>query len=156
MTRYDDLVATAGTADELARGFADKLAETITDEASMHRLWYDLRTQSMFEAGLREAVLEIDHTLELMIWRIVPRTVPMSPPSCGPAQASFPASSSGSRKSELWWPKNDSDRLNRAFVLAIVHRAHLRLFFTLATPRRTHSSSRASQTSQQSLGLTLV
>ena len=39
----------------------------------MHRLWYDLRTQSMFEPEIREAVLEIDHTLELMIWRIVRR-----------------------------------------------------------------------------------
>jgi TetR/AcrR family transcriptional regulator, transcriptional repressor of bet genes len=73
VTRYDELLATATTADELARGFADKLAETITDEAPMHRLWYDLRTQSMFEAELREAVLEIDHALELMIWRIVRR-----------------------------------------------------------------------------------
>ncbi len=73
VTRYDDLVATAATAEELATGFADKLVETITDEAPMHRLWYDLRTQSMFEPELREAVLEIDHTLELMIWRIVRR-----------------------------------------------------------------------------------
>ncbi len=29
----------------------------------MHRLWYDLRTQSMFEETLREAVLMIDQTL---------------------------------------------------------------------------------------------
>jgi TetR/AcrR family transcriptional repressor of bet genes len=73
VTRYDDLVATATTAEELAVGFADKLVETIADEAPMHRLWYDLRTQAMFEPELREAVLEIDHTLELMIWRIVRR-----------------------------------------------------------------------------------
>jgi TetR/AcrR family transcriptional regulator, transcriptional repressor of bet genes len=73
VTRYDQLVATATTAEELATGFADKLVETIVDEAPMHRLWYDLRTQSMFEPELREAVLEIDHTLELMIWRIVLR-----------------------------------------------------------------------------------
>jgi TetR/AcrR family transcriptional repressor of bet genes len=73
VTRYDALLATASTAEELATGFADKLVETITDEAPMHRLWYDLRTQSMFEPELREAVLEIDHTLELMIWRIVLR-----------------------------------------------------------------------------------
>jgi len=78
VTRYDDLVATATTAEELATGFADKLVETITDEAPMHRLWYDLRTQSMFEPELREAVLEIDHTLELMIWRIVLRYAELS------------------------------------------------------------------------------
>ena len=39
----------------------------------MHRLWYDLRTQSMFEEQLREAVLQIDGTLEEMIWRVVSR-----------------------------------------------------------------------------------
>ena len=39
----------------------------------MHRLWYDLRTQSMFEEPLREAVALIDKTLEDMIWRVVSR-----------------------------------------------------------------------------------
>ena len=39
----------------------------------MHRLWYDLRTQSMFEEGLREAVTLIDTALEQMIWRVIER-----------------------------------------------------------------------------------
>lgn len=69
--RYDGVVAGATTADELVAGFADKLVETIVDEAPMHRLWYDLRSQSMFEESLREAVLQIDQTLEDMIWRVV-------------------------------------------------------------------------------------
>ena len=37
----------------------------------MHRLWYDLRSQAMFTESLREAVLQIDGTLEEMIWRVV-------------------------------------------------------------------------------------
>ncbi|NYI44743.1 AcrR family transcriptional regulator [Nocardioides aromaticivorans] len=69
--RYDGVVADATTADELVTGFADKLVETIVEEAPMHRLWYDLRSQSMFEESLREAVLQIDKTLEDMIWRVV-------------------------------------------------------------------------------------
>lgn len=69
--RYDDVVAEATSADGLVAAFADKLVETIVDEAPMHRLWYDLRSQSMFEADLREAVLAIDKTLEDMIWRVV-------------------------------------------------------------------------------------
>lgn len=73
VTRYDDVVATATGADELADGFVDKLVETIVDEAPMHRLWYDLRAQSMFEVELREAVLTIDATLEQMIWRVLTR-----------------------------------------------------------------------------------
>ena len=49
VTRYDAVVADSTTAEELLDAFAAKLVETISDEAPMHRLWYDLRTQSMFE-----------------------------------------------------------------------------------------------------------
>lgn len=69
--RYDGVVADATTAEGLVEAFAEKLAETIVEEAPMHRLWYDLRSQSMFEESLREAVLQIDQTLEDMVWRVV-------------------------------------------------------------------------------------
>ncbi|KRB76461.1 TetR family transcriptional regulator [Nocardioides sp. Root190] len=69
--RYDGVVADSTTPEGLVAAFADKLVETIVEEAPMHRLWYDLRSQSMFEADLREAVLGIDQTLEDMIWRVV-------------------------------------------------------------------------------------
>ena len=78
VTRYDEVVATATTAAELATGFLDKLAETLTDEAPMHRLWYDLRNQSMFEPAFRADVTEIDLSLERMIWRIVTRYAQLS------------------------------------------------------------------------------
>lgn len=73
VTRYDGAVAAATTAEGLVAAFADKLRETIVDEAPMHRLWYDLRAQSLFEESLREAVDQIDRTLEDMIWRVVTR-----------------------------------------------------------------------------------
>ena len=73
VTRYDSVVADSTTADGLLDAFAAKLAETIRDEAPMHRLWYDLRTQSMFEDQLRDAVTMIDKALEDMIWRVVSR-----------------------------------------------------------------------------------
>jgi AcrR family transcriptional regulator len=69
--RYDEVIVDSSTPDELVEAFADKLVETIVDEAPMHRLWYDLRAQSMFDESLREAVLGIDKTLEDMIWRVV-------------------------------------------------------------------------------------
>ena len=71
--RYDGVVADSMTADELADAFAAKLVETIVDEAPMHRLWYDLRSQSMFESSLRDSVLMIDKTLADMVWRVVKR-----------------------------------------------------------------------------------
>jgi TetR/AcrR family transcriptional regulator, transcriptional repressor of bet genes len=89
VTRYDGVVAESTTADELVEAFAAKLAETIRDEAPMHRLWYDLRTQSMFEESLREAVVMIDKTLADMIWRVVSRYAELSDrsPAVAPAAA---------------------------------------------------------------------
>jgi AcrR family transcriptional regulator len=78
VSRYDHLVENSTTPEELLSGFAAKLGQTIRDEAAMHRLWYDLRTQSMFEPGLREAVGMIDETLEQMIWRVVTRYAELS------------------------------------------------------------------------------
>ena len=89
VTRYDAVVSDSRTADELLDAFAAKLTQTIRDEAPMHRLWYDLRTQSMFEDQLRAAVTEIDHTLQDMIWRVVTRYSELAgrPASVDPAAA---------------------------------------------------------------------
>jgi len=71
VTRYDQMVATARTPDELRREFAAGMARTLTDDTAMHRLWYDLRTQALFEPAFQADVAEIDKSLERMIWRIV-------------------------------------------------------------------------------------
>jgi len=89
VTRYDGVVAEATTAEGLLDSFAAKLVETVQDESPMHCLWYDLRTQSMFEESLREAVTLIDKTLEEMIWRVVSRYSELAgrPPAMTPAAA---------------------------------------------------------------------
>jgi AcrR family transcriptional regulator len=71
--RYDEVVETATSAEELAAGFFAKLTQTLVEETPMHRLWYDLRAQSMFEEQLRPDVSSIDQLLEEMIWRILDR-----------------------------------------------------------------------------------
>ncbi|MEI8410072.1 MULTISPECIES: TetR/AcrR family transcriptional regulator [unclassified Kribbella] len=71
--RYDEVVETATSADELAVGFLGKMTQTLVEETPMHRLWYDLRAQSMFEEQLRDDVAAIDQLLEQMIWRILTR-----------------------------------------------------------------------------------
>lgn len=71
--RYDEVVATATTAEELASGFADAMVGTLRADAAMHRLWYDLRSQALFVESFRPDVLDIDGTLEKMIWRVVTR-----------------------------------------------------------------------------------
>lgn len=78
VTRYDHIVATSITADELRLGFAAGLAGTLIDDGTMHRLWYDLRSQALFEESFRDAVSEIDDSLERMIWRVLTRFAELS------------------------------------------------------------------------------
>lgn len=73
VTRYDQVTATARNRDQLMEGFLAKLAETLREEAHMHRLWYDLRAQALFESAFREDVTAIDKSLEDMVWRIASR-----------------------------------------------------------------------------------
>ena len=73
VTRYDAIVAESSGGDELAARFAAAMATTLVDDAAMHRLWYDLRNQSMFDHVFRVDVAEIDAGLEGMIWRVVSR-----------------------------------------------------------------------------------
>ncbi len=89
VTRYDSVVSDSTTAEGLLDAFAAKLVETVQDEAPMHCLWYDVRTQSMFEENLREAVTLIDKTLEEMIWRVVSRYAELAgrPTAMSPAAA---------------------------------------------------------------------
>ena len=91
--RYDAIVAAATSAVELKHGFSAALVKTLHDDASMHRLWYDLRNQSLFEVSFRADVLAIDESLQSMIWRIVSQYAELAglPPavSAGTAYALF-------------------------------------------------------------------
>jgi AcrR family transcriptional regulator len=71
--RYDRITIEATTYDELMEGFSAGLAATVREEAHLHRLWYDLRAQALFEPAFRADILEIDKSLEAMIWRIMSR-----------------------------------------------------------------------------------
>jgi AcrR family transcriptional regulator len=78
VTRYDVSVTTATTAEELRAGFGETMAATMRDDATLHRLWYDLRNQSQFEERFRADVADIDRSLERMIWRVVTRYAELS------------------------------------------------------------------------------
>ena len=73
VTRYDQIATRSVTAEQLRVDFTAAMGATLRDEARMHRLWYDLRSQALFEATLQADVLEIDRGVEQMIWRVVSR-----------------------------------------------------------------------------------
>lgn len=71
VARYDGVVSAADTADDLAAACGEGLAATLREDALLHRLWYDLRTQASFEPAFRAEVAAIDDSLQAMIWRVV-------------------------------------------------------------------------------------
>ncbi|WP_439657363.1 TetR/AcrR family transcriptional regulator [Lentzea sp. HUAS TT2] len=73
VTRYDEVVATSATAEQLRAGFVAMFFDTLGQDAPLHRLWYDLRNQSLFEESFRVDVLEIDGHREDMVWRVISR-----------------------------------------------------------------------------------
>ena len=73
VTRYDEVTTRSTSFEELLEGFAKALGDTVRTDASMHRLWYDLRSQSLFEEAFRADVAAIDKSLEKMIWRVMSR-----------------------------------------------------------------------------------
>jgi AcrR family transcriptional regulator len=78
VTRYDSIVATAGTAEQLRRGFGAAMAATLVEDGTLHRLWYDLRNQSLFDEKFRADVTDIDQSLQRMIRRIVAKYAELS------------------------------------------------------------------------------
>lgn len=71
--RYDGILETAVSAAELSERVSVAMGETLRDEAPLHRLWYDLRNQSLFETGFGDTIARIDTLLEEMIWAVVLR-----------------------------------------------------------------------------------
>jgi AcrR family transcriptional regulator len=71
MSRYDQVLVSSVTPEDLRERFIDGMATSLVRDADMHRLWYDLRDQSMFEESFRDDVREIDRGIERMIGRIV-------------------------------------------------------------------------------------
>ncbi|WP_438354217.1 TetR/AcrR family transcriptional regulator [Microbacterium sp. CJ88] len=71
--RYDVILETSTTGVELAARFGVEMAATLRDEASLHRLWYDLRNQALFTDGFSDTIVKIDALLEEMVWSVIER-----------------------------------------------------------------------------------
>lgn len=89
VTRYDEVVARSATAGQLRDQFTEMFFATLREDAPLHRLWYDLRNQSLFDELFRKDVLEIDERREAMIWRVISRYAELrgGEPTASPATA---------------------------------------------------------------------
>lgn len=71
ISRYDQVLAASVSAEEMRERFVVGMATSLHRDTDLHRLWYDLRSQSMFEESFRDDVIEIQSSIERMIGRIV-------------------------------------------------------------------------------------
>lgn len=70
ISRYDEVLAASNTAGELRELFVGGMVTSLQRDTDTHRLWYDLRSQAMFEDAFRDDVREIERSIERMIGRI--------------------------------------------------------------------------------------
>lgn len=69
----NQLVATATGLESLKRDFIRYFVATVSLDSESHRLWYDIRSQAMFDSQFRPLVAELDQSLCDMIAGIAAR-----------------------------------------------------------------------------------
>ncbi|MFT4009196.1 MAG: TetR/AcrR family transcriptional regulator [Nocardioidaceae bacterium] len=87
--RFDDLVVASVSPEEFVAEFLELLTDSLLTDGPMHRVWYDLRAQSLYDETLRPEAMRIDAALEDMVWRVVSRFAELrgTAPTCSPAMA---------------------------------------------------------------------
>ncbi|WP_072690354.1 TetR/AcrR family transcriptional regulator [Rhodococcus marinonascens] len=73
IAQYDGLGLGSETAQEVLESFSGAVVSTMIEEAHMQRLWYDIRSQAMFESALAMDVAELDQNIQDVIFRVVVR-----------------------------------------------------------------------------------
>lgn len=71
--QIDEIINTRETKDGLTQAIVDGFVQTIEDDAITHRLWYDIRSQSLFDENFHTIANEIEQALIDMIERLLKR-----------------------------------------------------------------------------------
>jgi len=69
--RYSSIVIDGGSGPELKTRISRALSNSLHESAVMHRLWYDLRTQALFDERFALSINEIDDSLAALTWNAV-------------------------------------------------------------------------------------
>ena len=66
----DELMAQTHEAPAATEAFVEALVDTVREQAKLHRFWYDINSQAMFDARFERPVAEIEQRLVAMIGRV--------------------------------------------------------------------------------------
>lgn len=69
--RYNSIVIDGSSGPELKTRISSALSNSLRESAAMHRLWYDLRTQALFDDRFAASINEIDDSLAALTWKAV-------------------------------------------------------------------------------------
>ena len=69
--QMDKILQASDSSSKVIHEFSKGLSLTILSNAEKHRLWYDIRSQAMFDIKFQKVVLEIDEALVKLIKRLI-------------------------------------------------------------------------------------
>lgn len=73
VARMQQIIDTATSRDSIVERFIDGLVGTIVEDAAAHRLWYDVRSQALFDDSFAVTVNEIEESLIDIVRRLLDR-----------------------------------------------------------------------------------
>jgi len=68
---FNSLIADAKTIDALLEGFVRCTIQSVADDSHRHRLWYDIKSQALYETEFNDSVTEIDLLLANMVNNLI-------------------------------------------------------------------------------------
>ena len=71
VSKLEEVMEASDSHDQLAESFCQVLARSVSEDASTHKLWYDIRVQAMFDERFRETVHEFDDKLASAIAKLL-------------------------------------------------------------------------------------
>jgi AcrR family transcriptional regulator len=73
VARLDAVLAASGPRPSIAEEFIEKLVDAVETDAGTHRLWYDIRSQALFEETFNGVVDELEQAMIELCGRLLQR-----------------------------------------------------------------------------------
>ncbi|WP_460239897.1 TetR/AcrR family transcriptional regulator [Aurantivibrio infirmus] len=75
---FNTLIAEANTINALLEGFVQCSVRSVAEDSHTHRLWYDIKSQALFESEFNDSVKEVDLLLANMVNNLVTKAKALS------------------------------------------------------------------------------
>lgn len=86
IARYEALVEDSASMEDFSDRLTRTITESVRDDAPIHRFWYDLRAEALFEPVFLREIVEIDDLIQAAVARVFARLAVLTgyPPRMAP------------------------------------------------------------------------